>query len=101
MILCCKKNISINVDLDDATINTPLFSIKGRMTNAKCVKCINFGNIDLVFYFHHKLVRWKCTITNKTDFEFNSLEEDILNKTIFIKCVGFDRKERLLVHIFR
>lgn len=112
MFNCC-RNVDV-IDWENATLDTPKFALKGRITTAKCVKCYDGDTIHLVFPFYDKLTRWVCRINNIDCAEIrshNNLEKKkaieardflknlILNKKVNIVCGDFDKYGRLLVNL--
>ena len=100
--------------LDNGSLETPLFTLSGLKTEAKCVKCYDADTIHIVIYLNNSLQRFVCRLVGIDSAEIKSknasekeaaikardyLKEMILDKLINVECGKFDKYGRLLITI--
>jgi len=100
--------------LEAFTDKTPILSLNGITTLAKCTKCYDADTVHLVIPYNNGYYRWTCRLEEIDSAEIKSTdikERDhaikardylcglILNKIVEIKCGKFDKYGRLLVYI--
>jgi endonuclease YncB( thermonuclease family) len=93
---------------------TPILSLNGITTLAKCTKCYDADTVHLVIPYNNGYYRWTCRLEEIDSAEIKSknIKERehaikardylcglILNKIVEIKCGKFDKYGRLLVYI--
>lgn len=102
------------MNIDEATKDTPLFSLKGLITNGKVVSVYDGDTCKIVFPFENKLYKWNCRLmgidtpemktkdekekqfaTHVRDF----LRDKMLDKIVNVECLEFEKYGRLLVNI--
>ena len=108
-----------NIDWNNATKKTKIFSFEGRKCIGKVVDVYDGDTVKIVFPLSEKepdrLYKWNCRLINVDTPELrtknlkekefgklvrNKLREKILNKLVYISCMDFDKYGRLLVEIF-
>jgi endonuclease YncB( thermonuclease family) len=115
MFISCQTAPGPTVDLADATAKTPLFTLQGLETRAKCTKCYDADTVHLVFPYGDKLHRWTCRLLgiDSAEIRTTDLKEKehatrardyvrarILDKVVTVTCGKFDKYGRLLVTIY-
>lgn len=112
--ICSKKHTN-NAENLDTIMDAPLFSLDGQYYKAKVVSVYDGDTITIIFKYKFDYVKWKCRLLYvdtpeiKSNCELekqyaitvrNILRDKILNKTLKIRCGGFDKYGRLLIEIF-
>lgn len=106
------------INWDDITDKTNLFSLEGETLRGKCVSVYDGDTIKCVFPIPNtldkKLYKWNCRLVrvdtpeirtkNLKEKEFgkkvrDQLREQILNKIVDLQCGEFDKYGRLLVEV--
>ena len=101
--------------LAEQTLDIPLFTLKGQIHTAKCVKCYDADTIHVVFSLHGAFTRFRCRLKGIDTAELRSknshekacakesrdyLKTIIMNKIVTIHCFEFDKYGRLFVDVY-
>ena len=108
------KPNNIIKDLEQCNDKTPVLSLNGITTLAKCTKCYDADTVHLVIPFNNGYYRWTCRLEEIDSAEIKSKNKEeqiyatrsrdylknlILDKIVNVKCGKFDKYGRLLVYI--
>ena len=102
------------MDLESQSMDTPMFTLNGFVTDAKVVKVYDGDTVHVVFKYFEKYYKWIGRIAHvdtpelktknleekKLGYEVrDKLRELILGKTVKVFCHEFDKYGRLLLDI--
>ena len=122
LVMRCCSNAETNnaetnnaeLELNNATMTTPIFSLDGLDFQAKIVDVHDGDTVKAVFKVFDKYYKWNCRIAHVDTPELRTdnpdekmrglivrdkLREQILNKIVTLHCLKFDKYGRLLVEI--
>jgi endonuclease YncB( thermonuclease family) len=101
--------------LENASLNTPLFTLNGLKFTAKCVKCYDADTIHIVIFYNGIFQRFVTRLIGIDSAEIKThnekekqhaikardyLKDLILDKLILIECNKFDKYGRLLITVY-
>ena len=102
--------------LQDQSIKTPLFSLKGQVYVAKCVKCYDADTVHVVIELTKGTYsRFCCRLSGIDTAEIRTknpaekkhacaardyLKGMVMNKLVLVQCGDFDKYGRLLITLY-